>query len=133
MAKTRKTESALPYLQRLLEDEFVQEQLRNAALGVRGAYGRARRKRSQAADDKLLYRNVRKAATSVRNAASALRRPEPPPPKRRLRKVVGVALAIGGCVWLTVRLQKLQSQGSGDSSSPDSTPAPPPAEVPSAA
>ena len=129
MAKTSKAKSALPYLQRLLEDEFVQEQLRNAALGLRGAYGRARTKRSQATDDKVLYRNLRKAATSVRNTASALRHPEPPP-KRRLRKVAGVALAIGGCAWLTVRLQKLQSQGSGDSSSHDSTPAAEPEGVP---
>lgn len=32
MAKTSKATSALPYLERLLEDEFVQEQIRDAAM-----------------------------------------------------------------------------------------------------
>lgn len=110
MAQTGKAKSTLPYLQRLIEDEFVQEQLRNAAGGVRAAYVRARRQRSQAADDKALYRNLRQAARSIRNATIALRRPEPPP-KRRMRNATVIALAIGGTVWLTIKLQKQQAHG----------------------
>lgn len=117
MAKTGTAKAALPYIQRVLEDEFVQEQLRNAALGARAAYVRARRQRSQAADDKALYRNLRQAATSLRNATIALQRPEPPP-KRRIRKTAAVGLAIGGCVWLTMKLQKLQSGAESDANVP---------------
>lgn len=92
MAKTARAKSALPYIQRVLEDEFVQEQLRNAAGGMRAAYLRARKQRSQAADDKTLYRNLRHAASSIRNA-TALQRPEPP--KRRARKAAAIGVAIG--------------------------------------
>lgn len=108
MGNTTTAKSGLPYVQRLLEDEFVQEQLRNAASGARAVYASARRERSKAADDKALYRNLRQAATSIRNAAMALRRPEPP--KRRVRKAAIIGLAIGGCALLTKKLQKLQSQ-----------------------
>jgi hypothetical protein len=75
MAKTKNAKSALPHVQRLLEDEYVQEQIRNAATGLRNAYGRAARKRAQATEDKKLYGSLRHAATSIRNATIALQRP----------------------------------------------------------
>jgi ferric-dicitrate binding protein FerR (iron transport regulator) len=107
MAKTKKAKAAVPYARRLLEDEYVQEQLRNAAGGLRTAYERARRERGKAAEDKHLYSNLRHAATSIRNAATALQRPKPAPkPKRRARKVAILVLAVGGCALLTIRLQK---------------------------
>lgn len=114
MAKTKRAESALPYIQRLLEDEYVQAQLRQAASGARAAYARARRQPHEAAEDRRLYRNLRHAATSTRNAASALRHPKPEP-KHRGRKVAIIGLAIGGCALLTIKLQKLQSQRASDS------------------
>jgi ferric-dicitrate binding protein FerR (iron transport regulator) len=95
----------------VLEDEYVQEQLRNAVLGLRTAYGRARKERGKATEDKHLYGNLRHAATSLRNAATAIQRPKAKP-KRRLRKVMVLALSAGGCVWLTTRLQKEQSSTS---------------------
>jgi ferric-dicitrate binding protein FerR (iron transport regulator) len=87
MAKSEKAKAALPYLQRLLEDEYVQEQVREAVVGLRNAYGRAARKRTQA------------AATSIRNATMALRKPEPPP-KRRARKLLITAAAAGAAAML---------------------------------
>lgn len=109
--------SAFPYVQRLLEDEFIQEQLREAAGGLRAVYMRARSKRGQAAEDKRLYRDLRQAATSIRDAMSGLQRPKPQP-KRRARKLATIALAIGGCAWLTIKLQKLQSQDASSSGAP---------------
>ncbi len=107
MAKTDKAKSALPYARRLLEDEYVQEQLRNAAGALRSAYGRARREKANATEDKRLYGNLRQAATSLRRATSALQRPQPQPkPKRWLRKAVTLACTLGGCVWLTMKLQR---------------------------
>ena len=98
MANSSRAKSALPYLQRLLEDEYVQQQLRDAVTGLRDAYGRAARERAQAADDRKLYRNLRRAATSIRNATTALR-PEPAP-KRRGRKLLIVGLAGSGAAML---------------------------------
>ncbi|MBV9467499.1 MAG: hypothetical protein JO169_15415 [Solirubrobacterales bacterium] len=113
MAKTGQAKSALPYIQRLLEDEFVQEQLRSAVNGARAAYARARRQRGEAVDDKRLYGNLRQAASSTRNLTRALR-PARPKPKRRVRKLATVALAIGGCAWLTMRLQRLAGRPQQD-------------------
>jgi ferric-dicitrate binding protein FerR (iron transport regulator) len=109
MAKTKKAQSALPYARRLLEDEYVQEQLRNAAQGLRTVYERARKERGKATEDKHLYGNLRHAATSIRNAATALQRPKPKPKKRRARKLAAFGFAVGGCAWLVMWLQKQQT------------------------
>ncbi len=94
MAKTKqKAKNAGPYVQRLLEDEYVHDQLMNAATRLREAYGRASRKKGKAADDKLLYNQVREAAGSLRNAAKAIQRK--PPPRRRGRKALIVAGVAG--------------------------------------
>jgi hypothetical protein len=108
MAKSKKPKSALPYVQRLLEDEYVQEQLRDAASGLRAVYQRARTRRTEAAEDKRLYGKLRKAATSVRRAATALQRPKPKP-KRRLPKLTAAAATIGGGALLaTTRARQKQ-------------------------
>lgn len=95
MTKTKQAKSAVPYAQRLIEDEYVQEQLRNAAARLRQAYGRVSRQRGKATEDKKLYGNLREAATSIRKAMLALRRRRPEP-KRRGRKLLLVGLAGGG-------------------------------------
>jgi ferric-dicitrate binding protein FerR (iron transport regulator) len=106
MASTSRAKSALPYLTQLLEDEYVQAELRNAAQGLRTVYERTRKERAKATEDKRVYGNLRRAATSIRNAATALQRPKPQPKKHRLRKVATLAFAVGGCVLLTIKLQK---------------------------
>lgn len=108
MANSSRAKSALPYAQRLLEDEYVQEQLREALTGLRNAYGRAARERAQAVDDKKLYGNLRRAATSIRNATMAAR-PEPPP-KRRGRKLLIIGLAGTGAVMLARFGRRAQTQ-----------------------
>lgn len=112
MAKSKKVNSALPYARRLIEDEYVQEQLRNAAQGLRTVYERARKERGKATEDKHLYGSLRHAATSIRNAATALQRPKPKPKKRRARKLATLGLAVGGCAWLVMWLQKDQTAAS---------------------
>jgi hypothetical protein len=109
MAKRKQAKSALPYIQRLLDDDVVQEQFRSAAGGLRTAYLRARAQRGQAVEDKKLYGSLRKAAVSIRNATQALQRPEPTP-KRRTRKLATIALAMGSAGWLTTKLQRLEAQ-----------------------
>ena len=112
MAKSKKVESAGPYARRLLEDEYVQEQLRRAAAGFRVAYERVRRERGQATEDKRFYRSLQQAATSTREAIVALRRPEPEPKRGRSGRIMLVVLVIGGTAWLTVKLHKHQSDSS---------------------
>jgi hypothetical protein len=117
MARTKPAKSALPYVQRLIEDQYVQEQLRDAATGLHAAYTRAALKRAQATDDKQLYASLRRAATSMRNAAMALRRQEPPP-KHRVRNVSVIAFAVGLTVMLTRFAQKQTSDASPQPVSP---------------
>jgi ferric-dicitrate binding protein FerR (iron transport regulator) len=124
MAKTTKSKSAVPYARRLIEDKYVQEQIRSAASGLRGAYDRARKQGSQATDDKRLYGQLRQAAASIQRATTALQQPKPTP-KRRVRKLVIFASAVGACVWLTMKLQNQHptaSQASDSATAMTATP-----------
>jgi hypothetical protein len=109
MARKRKQAQSALYVQRLAEDEYVQEQLRNAAARLNEAYRRVGRKRGRAAEDKKVYANVREAATSIRRAASRLQRK--PAPKRRGRKVALAAAAAGGAAFVASRRRKARSAG----------------------
>src|SRR5436190_1425736 len=109
--KTKRAKSAVPYVQSLAQDDYLQAQLRNASDRLRDAYTRTRRQRGRAVEDKKLYANLREAATAIRNAATRLkRRPEP---KRRGRKVAAVALVGGGTVLLWRRRGKSQADYAG--------------------
>src|SRR5437588_7193133 len=105
----KNAESAVPYIRRVLEDEYIQEQLRSAASGIRAVYRRVSRQGGQAAEDKRLYGNLRQAATSIRKATTALQRPKPQP-KRRGRKLATAALAAGGGALLIFKRQKANSE-----------------------
>jgi hypothetical protein len=107
--KTKQAKSAIPYVQRLAEDDYVQAQLRNAMGRLREAYGRAMRKRGRAAEDKKFYANLREAATSIRKAASRAQRK----PKHRARKVA-FAVAAGGAAVLLSRRRKAKSDPMAD-------------------
>jgi hypothetical protein len=117
MTKTKKqakkqAKAAMPYIQRLAEDRYVQEQLRTAAAGLRGAYTRARRGGTEATQDKKLYGNLRQAATSIRNAATALQRPKAAP-KRRFQKVAAAALAGGSALMVAKQQKSRPKSGAG--------------------
>ena len=104
MASRKRSKSRSYYAQRLFEDEYVQGQLRDAASGLRSAYGRVTKKPARAAEDKKLYGNLRQAATSIRKALVALRRPEPEPePKHRGRTVVTAIAVVGGSALIISR------------------------------
>ncbi len=117
-----KAKSALPYVRRLLEDQYVQEQLREAAVGLRSAYARASAKRASAADDKKFYDGLRRSAASIRNAVVALPKAEPPPP-RRGRKLVILTLT-GGSAVLLARWASKQRAATVDDSEIVSTASP---------
>jgi hypothetical protein len=97
MAKRKQAKAAIPYLRRIVEDEYAQEQLREAATRLHEIYSRGSRKGSKAAEDKKLYAKAREAATSIRKAVGAIEEP-PPKPKRRRRKGLVLALALAAAL-----------------------------------
>ena len=110
-AKKRKArkgaKSGARYAERLMQDQYIHEQLGDAASRLRQAYGRVASRGGRAAEDKKLYAHLREAATSTRRAVNALRRK--PEPRRRGRKLLGLALAGGGAaVILTKGREKLR-------------------------
>ena len=89
------------YVQRLMEDEELRDNLRNAFVSARNAYGRINGKGpAKALDDKKLHKDLKNAADSLRDASEALREG----PKKRKRKgglgrlillsIVGGAIAL---------------------------------------
>jgi hypothetical protein len=92
----KKARKAAPYVRRTLEDERVHRHLSNAAAGLSKAYRRAARQPgAKAVEDKKLYDHLRGAAGSIRAALGIVSEPEPEPPKRRVRKVITVAVLVG--------------------------------------
>ena len=89
-----------PYVQRLVEDEDLHDNIRQAYESARDAYERLGKGKSPAKalmDDKKLQKDLRKSAEALRDAGMALR--EGPKKKRRfgLGKLLFIAL-IGGAI-----------------------------------
>jgi adenylosuccinate synthase len=62
------------YVQRLVEDQELRENLRNAFVSAKKAYGRVNGKGpAKALDDKKVQRELKDAASSLRDAADSLR------------------------------------------------------------
>jgi hypothetical protein len=86
------------YVQRLVEDQELRENLRSAFFSVKKAYGRVNGKGpAKALDDKKVQRELKDAATSLKEAADSLRGQK----KRKRRKgrllfvgLVGAGLAL---------------------------------------
>ncbi len=95
---------ATPYVQRLIQDAELRENLRTAYDSGRSAYKRLNNGKAPAKvllDDKKLHRDLQKAADSLRTASDALR--EGPKKKKRkggigrllLLAIVGGGVAVG--------------------------------------
>ncbi len=95
---------ATPYVQRLIQDEDLRENLRTAYESGRSAYGRLNNGKAPAKallDDKKLHKELQNAADAIRDATDALR----DGPKKKKRKgglgrilllgIVGGAVALG--------------------------------------
>src|SRR5215213_4985405 len=97
----------------LIDNEYAQEQLADGVRNLRGAYERAASKRAaKAAEDKKLYKRLRRGASSTIEGVTALRA-DRRRPKRRWPKLVVVAgggLAAAGAV--------VASRKSSDESTP---------------
>jgi adenylosuccinate synthase len=95
-----------PYVQRLIEDDELRENLRTAFESARNAYGRmSNGKGPQAAfNDKKTQKQLREAANSLRDAAESLR--EAKKRKRRGRGLVLLLVGVGLAFVLSEGLRK---------------------------
>ena len=88
-----------PYVQRLIEDEELRDNLRKAFEAARGAYGRAtgngKGTVKAVTSDRKVQKDLREAADSLRDATDQLRSPKRKK-KHRLRRLV--LLGIVGAV-----------------------------------
>jgi hypothetical protein len=82
-----------PYVQRFMEDEELRENLRNAFVSAKKAYGRINGKGpAKALDDKKVQRELKNAASSLKDASDSLRGGR----KRKRRKGRLLLLALVG-------------------------------------
>jgi hypothetical protein len=110
MSKTRATQTAdraadlyaaareNPYVQRLIEDDELRDNLRKAFESARGAYGRAtgngKSPVSAMTSDKKVQKDLRSAAESLREASEQLRAPKKR--KKRLGRLILLGLVAAG-------------------------------------
>jgi hypothetical protein len=96
MSATEQISRITPYLERLLRDDYIQEQLGDAVTGLRRGARRAEgRGATEALKDRRLRNQFIAAAGSLTEAARALTQPEPP--KRDwIRRALVLAAAAGG-------------------------------------
>jgi hypothetical protein len=88
-----------PYVQRLIEDDDLREELRGAFESARKAYGRIDGKPGKALEDKKVQRDLKQAAESLKSAADSLR--EPQKRKRGFGRVLLIAI-LGGFLALAL-------------------------------
>jgi hypothetical protein len=95
-------------IERLLDDDYVHEQIASAGAGLRDAYRRGRRLPPQkAVQDKTIYDRLRQTATGVTEAARrATGKQKPEPPRRRRGPLLLVVLAAGAVVYWAARRQR---------------------------
>ena len=85
---------ATTYAQRLLENQYVQERLSEAAEQLRAAYRRASKRRTDPARDEKLRKQLRQAGLSIKEAVSALQSGRTRPKGQRTKRVL-VVIGLG--------------------------------------
>jgi hypothetical protein len=101
-------------IERLLDDDYIHEQMAVAGAGMRDAYRRVRRLPPQKAiQDKTVYERVRQAATGLSEATRrALGKPQPKPPRRHRGLLVLIVLGTGAVVVWAAKSYSRTSEGS---------------------
>jgi hypothetical protein len=87
-----KSASSNPYMRRLIEDDELREQIKNAFEAARDAYGRMQNGKHPAdslIDDKKIHKDLKVAARNLRDASERLRGKKR---KRRWGRVILVGL-----------------------------------------
>jgi ferric-dicitrate binding protein FerR (iron transport regulator) len=130
MGRTQRVPRLVPYAQELVENAYVQENLRDGAVKLREAYRRAQKRRVEPTRDERLRQHLRSAAQSLTEAGRALRSRRRKPQRRwgpRILVIAGLGVA-GAAVamWARERLtdQDFGSEPSAVNSQPESVPRP---------
>jgi hypothetical protein len=124
MAATESASRLGPYVERLLQNAYVQDNLLDAVENLRGAYERAQKRRVEPARDEKIRRQLRQSALSLQKAGEALKSGRQKPKKRRAKQTlvlvslgaVGVAAALAASEELRSKL--FDSVGQGDDGAP---------------
>ena len=98
-----------PYVQRLVEDDDLRDNLRTAFESARRAYDRMANGKGPAKsllDDKKTQRELREAASSLRDAADSLRGAKKKRKRRRKGRVLLILVGIGAALALSEGLRK---------------------------
>jgi hypothetical protein len=99
------------YAQRLLDNEYVQDNLARAAESLQAAYKRASKRRVSPAADKKVLGQLRSAVLSMSEAASALKAGrEKPKPRWGRRTIVVLGLGAGGAAAILAANEELRNK-----------------------
>src|SRR5215211_124257 len=117
MASTQAT----TYVQRLVENQYVQEKLSEAAGNLRAAYRRASKRRTEPATDRKLRDQLRQAGLSLNEAAAALKSGRTRPKGQRAKRLLVVlVIGAGGAAAALAASEQLRARilGAGDQPEP---------------
>jgi hypothetical protein len=106
-----------PYLERLIDNRYAQENLSDAAERLRAAYRRASKRRVEPSRDEKLREQLRQAALSITEAARAIKTGRQKPRKRwgrRVLLVMGVGAVGAAAVLATSEERRSAVFGDGD-------------------
>ena len=98
-----------PYVQTLIEDDEVRENLRTAVDSARKAFDRMSNGKGPAMalmDDKKVQKELKEAATSLRDAAETLRGAKRRPKRKRRGGLLLVLIGVGAALALSEDLRK---------------------------
>jgi adenylosuccinate synthase len=98
-----------PYVQRLVEDDQLRENLRTAYESARKAYERMSNGKGPTKallDDKKTQKELKEAASSLRNAADTLRGAKAKQKKRRRGRIILLIVGAGAALALSEGLRK---------------------------
>jgi hypothetical protein len=104
-----------PYLERLIDNRYAQENISDAAEKLRAAYRRASKRRVEPTRDEKLREHLRQAALSISEAGKAIKTGRQKPRKRwgrRMLVVIGVGLV--GAAAAVASNEELRSSVFGD-------------------
>ena len=101
-------------LERVLDDDYVHEQIGMAASGLRSTYRRARHLPPDVAvQDKTVYDHMRTTATGLTNAVKRVAAKPPPEPPRRRRRPLLLVMALAGAVVLLAARRDRELRAAG--------------------
>jgi hypothetical protein len=98
-----------PYVQRIVEDDQLRDNLRTAYESARKAYERMSNGKGPAKallEDKKTQRELREAASSLREAADSLRGAKAKKKRRRRGRVLLIVVGVGAALALSEGLRK---------------------------